>query len=148
MDGYVAFLVLGVALVLIDGQLIYRSGRGYLREVYRPDVARSMIQLVTVLFHLVVLGLLALISLLDVDTGLPVRDVVVKLGVVLLVLAVAHGLTLTILVQIRDRRRREQISDEMADNLHHRVGNEEDSVPPTVESSENAQHHRASQGHW
>lgn len=117
-NGYVAFLVLGVALVLIDGQLISRSGRGYLRKVYEPEAARSMIHLVVGLFHLVVLGLLALLSLINVDTGLPVRDVVVKLGVLLLLLAGAHGFTITILMRIRDRRWREQVSDEITEGRY------------------------------
>lgn len=117
-NGYVTFLVLGVVLVLIDGQLISRSGRGYLRKVYEPEEARSMIHLVSGLFHLVVLGLLALLSLINVDTGLPVRDVVVKLGVLLLLLAGAHGFTLTMLMRIRDRRRQEQVSDEITEGRY------------------------------
>ncbi|MGH3547068.1 MAG: hypothetical protein ACRDQU_02875, partial [Pseudonocardiaceae bacterium] len=58
-------------LVLIDGQILYRGGLGYLQKVYPADSARSVMQLVTVLFHLVVLGVLALISTLDVVTGMP-----------------------------------------------------------------------------
>jgi hypothetical protein len=118
VNSYVTFLIIGVVLVLIDGQLISRSGRGYLRKVYEPEAARSMIQLVVGLFYLVVLGLLALISMINVDTGLPVRDVVAKLGVLLLVLAAAHGLTLTILMRIRDRRWQEQISDEITESRY------------------------------
>jgi len=111
VNSYVTFLIVGVVLVLIDGQIISRSGRGYLRKVYEPEAASSMIQLVVGLFYLVVLGLLALISMIDIDTGLPVRDVVAKLGVLLLVLAAAHGLTIIIMMRIRDRRWQEQISD-------------------------------------
>jgi hypothetical protein len=122
VNSYVSFLIVGVVLVLIDGQLISRSGRGYLRKVYEPEAARSMIQLVVGLFYLVVLGLLALISMIDVDTGLPVRDVVAKLGVLLLVLAAAHGLTITILMRIRDRRWQEQISDEITESRYHSGG--------------------------
>lgn len=118
VNSYVSFLIVGVVLVLIDGQLISRSGRGYLRKVYEPEAARSMIQLVVGLFYLVVLGLLALISMIDVDTGLPVRDVVARLGVLLLVLAAAHGLTITILMRIRDRRWQEQISDEITESRY------------------------------
>jgi hypothetical protein len=113
-NGYVAFLIFGVALVLVDGAIVYRSGRAYLDEAYRdPRASRSVVQLVTVLFHLVVLGVLALISIINVNTGSQVQNVVVKLGVVLLVLAAAHAATLSILSQIRDRFRDEQITDEM-----------------------------------
>ncbi|HKR48185.1 MAG TPA: hypothetical protein VJT72_01170 [Pseudonocardiaceae bacterium] len=129
VNGYVTFLLLGVALVLIDGYFITRSGRAYLGKVYEADAARSMIQLVAALFHLVVLGLLALISLIDVDTGLPVRDVVVKLGILLLVLAAAHGVTLTILIKIRDKRRQEQVMDEITESRHN-VGIAETTVTP------------------
>lgn len=112
-SSYVTFLLIGVLLVLIDGQILYRGGLGYLQKVYPSDSARSVMQLVTVLFHLVVLGLLALISTLDVATGMPIRDLVVKWGVVLLGLAAAHGLTMAILVGMRNRRREERLEDEM-----------------------------------
>ncbi len=113
-SSYVTFLLIGILLVLIDGQILYRGGLGYLQKVYAADNARSVMQLVTVLFHLVVLGLLALISTLDVATGMPIRDLVVKWGVVLLGLAAAHGLTMAILVGMRSRRREERLEDEMA----------------------------------
>ena len=119
VNGYLTFLILGVALVVADGQLITRSGRRYLQGVYQPEAGRSMLHLVAALFHFVVLGLLALISLIDVDTGLPVRDVVVKLGVLLLVLAAVHGLTIMIMMRIRDRRWQEQISDEITESHYH-----------------------------
>ncbi|HEV2779051.1 MAG TPA: hypothetical protein VGX25_06570 [Actinophytocola sp.] len=127
-NGYLTFLVLGVALVAIDGVIVYRSGRAMLGEAYRdPRASRSMAQLVTVLFHLVVLGLLALISTIDVNTGSQVQDVVVKLGVVLLVLGLAHAVTMGILSRIRDRLREEKITDELVEQ--HGNGRQR---PPTV----------------
>lgn len=113
-NNYATFLVIGVLLVLLDGQILYRAGLGYLRKVYQLDTARSVMQLVAVLFHLAVLGVLALISTINVATGMPIRDLVVKLGIVLLALAVAHGVTMAIVVRVRDRRRQEQIEDEIA----------------------------------
>ncbi|MGH3934505.1 MAG: hypothetical protein ACRDS1_05940 [Pseudonocardiaceae bacterium] len=112
VNGYVAFLILGVLLIFIDGQLIARSGRGYLQKAYEAGEGSSLNKLVAALFYLVMLGLLALISLINVDTGLPLRDVVVKLGVLLLVLAVAHAVTIAILLRIRDRRWQEQVMTE------------------------------------
>jgi hypothetical protein len=111
-DSYVTFLLLGVLLVLIDGQILYWSGSKYLAKVFQPDGARSVMQLVAVLFHLMVLGMLALISTIDVSTGLPIRDLVVKLGWVLLMLGVAHGVTMAILISVRNRRLDEQIMEE------------------------------------
>src|SRR5947209_4430081 len=128
-SSYVTFLLIGVLLVLIDGQILYRGGLGYLQKVYPADSARSVMQLVTVLFHLVVLGLLALISTLDVATGMPIRDLVVKWGVVLLGLAVAHGLTMAILVGMRNRRREERLEDEMASD-HTGIGARDATVYP------------------
>lgn len=111
-NSYAVFLLIGVLIVLVDGQILYRGGLGYLRKVYSNDAARSVMQGVAVLFHLATLGLLALISMMNVATGMPARDLVVKLGVVLLVLAVAHAIALAIVVGIRNRRREEQIEEE------------------------------------
>lgn len=113
------FLVLGVLLVVIDGQLIYHSGKGYLKRAYDEEQAVSMIRLTAVLFHLTVLGLLALVSIIEVETGDPVKNVVVKLGVVLLLLALAHGVTMAILSRIRERQLQQQLADEMAEE--HRI---------------------------
>jgi hypothetical protein len=115
-QSYAVFLLLGVLLVAVDGQLIYRSGRGYLSKAYgNEESARSMNRLVAVLFHLVVLGLLMLISTIDVDTGDPVQDVVFRLGIVLLLLALAHGATMAILARIRDKQLQQALVDEMAE---------------------------------
>ncbi|MGQ0778623.1 MAG: hypothetical protein ACT4NY_30130 [Pseudonocardiales bacterium] len=98
----------------------------------------------TVLFSLVVLGLLALISMVDVDSGLPFRDVVVQLGMVLLMLALMHGFTLAILMKIRNRRRQEKITDEFSAINHQRAAHdvtvhpvpEDDSGQPQSASTE------------
>ncbi|MGQ0716449.1 MAG: hypothetical protein ACT4NP_03875 [Pseudonocardiales bacterium] len=146
VNGYVTFLILGVALVLADGQLILRSGKGYLQGVYQPEAGRSMLQLVAALFHFVVLGLLALISLINVDTGLPVRDVVVKLGVLLLVLAAVHGVTIAILMRIRDRRLQEQLSDEITES-HYGTGVPGATVKP-VNETENGGRQSSTELRW
>lgn len=118
-DSYVTFLLLGIVLVVVDGQLIYHSGKGYLRRAYDDEQAGAMMRLTAVLFHLVVLGLLALVSIIDIETGDPVKNVVVKLGVVLLLLALAHGVTMAILARIRDRQLQQQLADQMAEE--HRI---------------------------
>ncbi|WP_424187401.1 hypothetical protein ACOBQX_06220 [Actinokineospora sp. G85] len=105
-DGaYVMFLIIGVALVLVDGQIIYRSGLRYLTDSYGDDKesARSMARLVSVLFHFAVLGLLALVSVLDLGGSAPLQAVVLKLGVVLVLLAIAHAVTIRVLNRMRDR---------------------------------------------
>ena len=123
-DSYVTFLVLGIVLVVVDGQLIYHSGKGYLRRAaaYDDEQVGGMMKLTAVLFHLVVLGLLALVSTIDIQTGDPVKNVVVKLGIVLLLLALAHGVTMAILARIRDRQMQQQLADQMAEE--HRIYDE------------------------
>jgi hypothetical protein len=103
-SSYVLFLILGSALVFVNGQIIYRSGLRYLANSYgEGGSARSMARLVSVLFHLAVLGILALISIIDFPTDSPLEGVIVRLGVVLLMLAIAHAVTITVLTRIRDR---------------------------------------------
>ncbi|GAA3523636.1 hypothetical protein GCM10022222_02220 [Amycolatopsis ultiminotia] len=100
-EAYLAFLAVGIALVLIDGQIIYRSGRGYLENSYGDAAAgASMTRLVTVLFHLVTLGLLALLSTIPLGDG-DLPGVVGRLGVLLLVLALVHAITLALLGRMR-----------------------------------------------
>ncbi|MBE1495253.1 hypothetical protein H4696_002353 [Amycolatopsis lexingtonensis] len=108
-NAYLSFLAIGIALVLIDGQIIYRSGRRYLENSYGdPAAGASMTRLVTVLFHLATLGVLALISTIDMgDSDLP--GVVGRLGVLLLILAIAHAITLGVLARIRGEQEVEAV---------------------------------------
>ncbi|WP_132875840.1 hypothetical protein [Tamaricihabitans halophyticus] len=104
-DSYLLFLLISAVLVVADGQLIYRSGREYLDQSGEHAAsARSATQLVTVLFHLIMLGLLALMASIPFSTGNPVRDLVVRLGIALLMLAAAHAGTIAILGQIRQNQ--------------------------------------------
>jgi hypothetical protein len=104
-NGYMIFLLVGLLLVVIDGQIIYRSGRRYLASAEGdPESGVSMARLVTVLFHLVVLGVLALLTTIDFGDDTSMQAVVRRLGVMLLVLAVAHGVTAAILSGMRDEQ--------------------------------------------
>jgi len=69
-------------------------------------------RLVTVGFLLVALGVLALISTVDVPVDGMVQLMVTKLGVVLLILGAAYGLTLMVLNRIRDAARRAELDEE------------------------------------
>jgi hypothetical protein len=129
-NSYIAFLVLGVILVAIDGQIIYRSGRKYLEHSYGDSAAgSSMTRLVTVLFHLVVLGVLMLISTVDVGSN-PTEGVILRLGIMLLLLAAAHALTIAILARIKDRQMQERLAEEMA----HPPGQPQTQVQPNVQA--------------
>ena len=111
-SSYVAFLVIGTVLVLIDGQIIYRNGRRYLQQATPKASASSLTTLVTVLFHLGTLGVLALISTIDIVTDDPVKSVVVRLGIVLLILGIAHWIAVSTLGRLRDREEYEQVNHE------------------------------------
>ncbi|QKV80892.1 hypothetical protein [Amycolatopsis sp. Hca4] len=108
-NAYLSFLAIGVALVLIDGQIIYRSGRRYLENSYGdPAAGASMTRLVTVLFHLATLGVLALISTIEMG-GSDLPGVVGRIGVLLLILALAHAITLGVLARIRGEQEVEAV---------------------------------------
>jgi hypothetical protein len=111
-NSYVAFLLVGALLVLVDGQIIYRNGRRYLQQSAPNASAESLTRLVTVLFHLVVLGVLALISTIDVPADTPVESVVMRLGIVLLIIGIAHLLAVVALGRIRDRQEFDEFTHE------------------------------------
>jgi len=108
-NSYVTFLLVGALLVLVDGQVIYRSGRKFLQQSAPSASAESVTRLVTVLFHLVVLGVLALISTIAFPGGSSLPSVVGRIGVMLLVLALAHAITLGVLARMHE----EQVVEDM-----------------------------------
>lgn len=114
MGTYVVVLVLGVVSALVVGQVLLRTGRAILEEAFgERKVANSVNQLLAVLFHLGALGVLALISSVEVPVTGAVQTVVTKLGIVLLVLGVAHGLLILMLTRIRARSRERETLDKM-----------------------------------
>jgi len=121
-NSYLSFLLLGTMLVLIDGQIIYRGGRSYLHTAYGNDnvAGSSLARLVAVLFHLAVLGILALISTIDVPADTPLEGVVLRLGIVLLVLAIAHGIAIGALTRMRDREEAQRILHNNHRDARHR----------------------------
>lgn len=102
-NAYVTFLVVGMLLIAIDGQVIYHSGKRYLNKGDK-DAGRSMASLVAVLFHLAVLGMLALISTIGFPGGSSLPGVIGRLGVLMLVLALAHGITVGVLTRMREEQ--------------------------------------------
>jgi hypothetical protein len=109
-SSYVAFLVIGTVLVLIDGQIIYRNGRRFLQQATPNAPAESLTKLVSVLFHLGTLGVLALISVIDVGEY-DMQGVVVRLGIILIVLGIAHWIAVSALARIRDREEYEEYTN-------------------------------------
>lgn len=113
--GLVSYLVLlgtGTALTLLVGVIVRRSGQALLEEVYPEPRAAGITRLVAVGFNLFALGVLALISTVTIPVDGAVQTLVTKLGVVLLVLGAAYGLTLMVIGRIRDAGRRAELDEE------------------------------------
>ena len=112
---YLLIVVLGFIMTIVVGQILMRSGHGFLRDVFDSDeVATSTTRLLGVLFHLVALGFLALISTYrPFDVEGRVQIVVTQLGGVMLTLGALHGLTLLLLARVRSRRRSQNLESEM-----------------------------------
>ncbi|GAB2957579.1 hypothetical protein LWP59_36025 [Amycolatopsis acidiphila] len=104
-NAYVAFLVVGILMVVIDGQVIYHSGKRYLENSKgNPEAESSMTRLIAVLFHLVVLGALALLSTIHFPGGSSLPSIVGRLGVMLLVIALAHAIAISVLARMREEQ--------------------------------------------
>lgn len=108
-NALVAFLLLGILLIAVDGQVIYRSGRRYFDGAQsNASAGASMVTMVVVLFHLAMLGVLALISVLSFG-GNATQAVIVKVGVLLLVLAAGHAMTIGFMSRARENQIEEDI---------------------------------------
>jgi succinate-acetate transporter protein len=114
-DSYIAFLLVSALLVVLDAVIITISGRKYLRDDDHPGVSLAASWLTTTLFTLIVLGLVALISTVDLPVEGELQKLVTKLGIVLLLLAVAHGITMAVLTRFRGEERQEHLAEELAE---------------------------------
>ena len=104
---YITLLVVSIALTFLVGRLLITAGEPFLQEVFRDQkVTRSVNLLLSVLFHLITLGVLAIISGIDLGPDEPVQRFVSRLGVVLLVLGIAYGISMLVLIRVRERRER------------------------------------------
>jgi len=109
---YLVLLLVGTGVTVLVGAILRRSGQALLDEVYPEPRAAGLARLVTVGFYLVALGVLALISTVDLPVDGMVQLLVTKLGVVLLILGATYGLTLMVLGRLRDARRRAELDEE------------------------------------
>src|SRR5919108_3960826 len=115
---YVTLLVVSIGLTFLVGSLLVRAGGPFLLEVFHDrKVTRSVNLLLSVLFHLVTLGVLAIISVVEIDTGSLLQTFVVKLGIVLLTLGIAYGISMLVLIRVRERRRAAEISEHVQERL-------------------------------
>jgi hypothetical protein len=111
---YVTLLVVAIVITIAVGQVLRMSGQPFLQEVFQDEqVTTSVNRLLSVLFHLITIGVLTLISVWSFDVGTQLQNMLVKLGIVLIVLGIAYGISMLVLIRIRERRRADQISEEV-----------------------------------
>lgn len=121
-DNYVAFLLLGIVLIAVDGQVLYRSGRRYLASAYREGGgAGSVGRLVTILFYLVMLGVLALVSTVDAPTNGSLPQLVNRIGILLLIMAAGHGIATWILATLRRNQENQRLSEKLTHQFEDRA---------------------------
>jgi hypothetical protein len=109
------FLLIGLVLVVADGQVLYRGGRRYLRGPDGSEGSGSMAWMLVTVFHLVAFGVLALLSVVGPEWSGSTAAMVGRIGVFLLLLAVAHVLTLSVLA----RRRQDGIAESHFQSREH-----------------------------
>lgn len=118
---YLTLLAVSVALTFLVGRLLVVAGEPFLMEVFRDKkVTRSVNLLLSVLFHLITLGVLAIISVITVQVGNPLQTLVMRLGVVLLVLGVAYGVSMLVLIRVRDRRKADEVTEQVNEKMQER----------------------------
>jgi hypothetical protein len=118
---YIVLLIVSVGLTFLVGRLLVTAGEPFLQEVFHDaKVTRSVNLLLSVLFHLITLGVLAIISVAEVGGTDMLQAFVVKLGVVLLTLGIAYGISMLVLIRIRERRRASEISEHVQERLAER----------------------------
>ena len=111
---YITLLVISIAITIVVGRVLVVSGGPFLQEVFQDEkVTRSVNRLLSVLFYLITIGVLTIISVWSIDIGSQLQNMVVKLGIVLIVLGIAYGVSMLVLMRVRERRRADQISEEV-----------------------------------
>jgi hypothetical protein len=118
---YITLLVVSIAITIAVGRLLVMSGQPFLQEVFQNEkVTTSVNRLLSVLFHLITIGVLTIISVWSIDVGTQLQNMVVKLGIVLIVLGIAYGVSMLVLIRVRERRRADTISEEVQMKLSDR----------------------------
>ncbi len=129
---YVTLLVISIAMTIAVGRVLVMAGEPFLQEVFEDaKVTRSVNRLLSVLFHLITIGVLTIISVWQIDVGSQLQNMVVKIGIVLIVLGIAYGISMLVLIRVRERRRATQISEEVQLRLSDRGVATQPTTPPT-----------------
>jgi hypothetical protein len=132
-DGpFLLILFIGAVIVLVDGQLIFRNGPAYLARVYRsPEHARQVSSLVAVLFHLVMLGLVALVASVGWHGPPSPSALIARVGVLLLLTALGHAATIAVLSRLREQ----QMTTDIAESQVTAIRRDDSQRPPPPDES-------------
>lgn len=134
-SSYLAFLLIGILLILVDGGLVYRSGQALLQDMYSNEQhATAANRLTVALFHLVALGLLALIAIAP-PAGSGPTSVITRLGIMLLILAAVHGAVMGVLSMLRRRQSEPWLRSEGPPGTAERHAQANHGVAPDVPTS-------------
>lgn len=99
--GYLVLLVAGMLIVVIDGQLLMRDGAACLGGGSAdPRRGRRLVQVIGVVFDLAMSGVVLLVVAQWPGVGLAPTSLVPKLGLLLLLTALAHVLAMVVLFRI------------------------------------------------
>jgi hypothetical protein len=130
---YITLLVISVVITVAVGRVLSMSGEPFLQEVFEDEkVTKSVNRLLAVLFYLITIGVLTIISVWEIDVGSQLQNMVVKIGIVLIVLGIAYGISMLVLIRIRERRRASQIAEEVQLKLSDRGVSTQPATPPTT----------------
>ncbi len=101
---YLVILAIGIVIVVVMGQLLMRKAPAYLDEVYANlPQSRKVASLVIGLFHLVMLGVVFLVSSFGLASDAGIQAVLARVGVMLLLTALGYGITLLVLSWLREQ---------------------------------------------
>jgi uncharacterized membrane protein YccF (DUF307 family) len=136
---YITLLVISIVMTVAVGRILMMSGQPFLKEVFHDEkVTTSVNRLLSLLFHLITIGVLTLISVWSIDVGTQLQNMVVKLGIVLIVLGIAYGISMLVLIRVRRQRRADEISEEVQMKLSDRGITTQPVVnPPTTTPVQN-----------
>jgi hypothetical protein len=127
---FLLVLFIGAVIVLVDGQLLFRNGPAYLSRVYRVAAhARQVSNLVAVLFHLLMLGLVALVASVGWSGPPGPGALIARVGVLLLLTALGHAATIAVLSRLREQ----QIVTDLAESQVHATRDDEPAAPDLAE---------------
>src|SRR3954447_7199244 len=131
---YITLLVISIVITVAVGRILMMSGQPFLREVFHDEqVTTSVNRLLSVLFHLITIGVLTMISVWSIDVGTQLQNMVVKLGIVLIVLGIAYGVSMLVLIRVRQQRRADEISEEVQLKLSDRgISTQPTTTPPAT----------------